>query len=86
MGYPGHIWTHGLEYGPREQEIKQIYAGSNNAAALLAKYGVDYVVIGPHERLDLNANVSYFERYPLVITVVRESESGKVEYDLYKIK
>jgi hypothetical protein len=49
MGYPGHIWTHGLEYGPREQEIKQIYAGSSEAAALLAKYRVDFVVFGAHE-------------------------------------
>ena len=23
MGYPGHIWTHGIDSGPRETEIKQ---------------------------------------------------------------
>src|SRR5260370_21292214 len=47
MGYPGHIWTHGLDYGPRETEIKRIYAGAPDAESLLAKYGVDYVVIDP---------------------------------------
>src|SRR6266581_1947397 len=31
MGYPGHIWTHGLAYGPRESDIRQIYAGAPNA-------------------------------------------------------
>jgi len=31
MGYPGHIWTHGLDYGPRETEIKRIYAGAPDA-------------------------------------------------------
>ena len=77
MGYPGHIWTHGLEYGPREQEIKQIYAGSNAAAALLAKYGVDYVVIGPHEFSTENPNVAFFSAYPEVANVG--------DYHLYKI-
>ena len=78
MGYPGHIWTHGLEYGPREQEIKQIYAGSNDAPALLAKYGVDYVVIGPHEFSTENPNVAFFSAYPEVANVG--------DYHLYKIK
>ena len=77
MGYPGHIWTHGLEYGPREQEIKQIYAGSSVAAALLAKYGVDYVVIGPHEFSTENPNVAFFSAYPEVANVG--------DYHLYKI-
>jgi hypothetical protein len=77
MGYPGHIWTHGLEYGPRERDIKQIYAGSSNAAALLAKYGVDYVVIGPHEFSTENPNTAFFSVYPEVANVG--------DYHLYKI-
>jgi hypothetical protein len=77
MGYPGHIWTHGLEYGPREQEIKQIYSGSGNAAALLAKYRVDYVVIGPHEVSTENPNVAFFSMYPEV--------ANFGDYHLYKI-
>jgi len=77
MGYPGHIWTHGLEYGPREQEIKQIYAGSNNAVALLTKYGVDYVVIGPHEFSTENPNVVFFSAYPEIANVG--------DYHLYKV-
>ena len=28
MGYPGHIWTHGIDSGPREADIKKIYNGS----------------------------------------------------------
>ncbi|HEX4899785.1 MAG TPA: hypothetical protein VFV61_04585, partial [Pyrinomonadaceae bacterium] len=35
LGYPGHIWTHGLEFAPRENEIKRIYSGSSDAEALL---------------------------------------------------
>jgi len=77
MGYPGHIWTHGLDFGPRENEIKQIYAGGHDAAALLAKYRVDYVVIGPQEESVVKPNVAFFDRYPQTVNVG--------EYRLYKI-
>jgi len=77
MGYPGHIWTHGIDFGPREQEIKQIYSGAPGAAALLAKYRVDYVVIGPQEHHVVNPNVVFFDVYPQVVNVG--------EYHLYKV-
>jgi hypothetical protein len=77
MGYPGHIWTHGLDYGPREQEIQEIYSGAPDAAALLAKYRVDYVVISPQEYAVVRPNVAFFEQYPEVANVG--------DYHLYKI-
>ena len=77
MGYPGHIWTHGIDSGPREADIKRIYAGSPNAPALLAKYGVDYVVVDPQERSVMPVNDAFFSRYPEVTTVG--------EYHLYKV-
>jgi len=77
MGYPGHIWTHGIDSGPREADIKRIYAGSPNAPALLAKYGVDYVVVDPQERSVMPVNDAFFSRYQEVTTVG--------EYHLYKV-
>jgi hypothetical protein len=77
MGYPGHIWTHGLEYGPRETEIRRIYAGAPDAVSLLARYGVDYVVIDPQEHSLMKVNTDFFRRYPEV------GSTG--EYHLYKI-
>ena len=35
MGYPGHIWTHGIDSGPREAEIKRIYEGAPDAPAFI---------------------------------------------------
>jgi hypothetical protein len=78
LGYPGHIWTHGLEYGPREAEIKQIYSGASDAGNLLAKYQVDYVVIDPQERSVMPVNAAFFSRYPEVAHIG--------EYHLYKIR
>jgi hypothetical protein len=79
MGYPGHIWTHGLDYIEREQQIRQIYTGAPNAENLLARYGVEYVVVGPLERQlpQMQVNDSFFAKYAKV------GEAG--EYRLYKI-
>ena len=77
MGYPGHIWTHGLEYGPRENEIKRIYAGAPDAEALIDKYGATYIVVGPLERNLVLVNDQFFTRF------TRVGEVG--DYRLYKI-
>jgi uncharacterized membrane protein len=78
MGYPGHIWTHGIDFGQREADIKKIYSGASDAASLLSKYGVDYVVIDPQEHSVMPVNTDFFSRYPEVVKIG--------EYHLYKIK
>jgi uncharacterized membrane protein len=78
MGYPGHIWTHGLEFVARESEIRKIYAGAPDAMSLLWKYKIEYAVVGPLERSVMNVNDQFFSRF---------AEAGDVgEYRLYKIK
>jgi uncharacterized membrane protein len=78
MGYPGHIWTHGLEFAPRENDIKRIYAGAPNAEQLLRTYKIDYAVVGPLERLVMPVNEQFFSRFTKV------GDIGG--YQLYKIK
>jgi len=77
MGYPGHVWTHGLEFAPRESEIRRVYAGAPDAAAILRKYGVDYVVVSPLERNIMNVNEQFFSKFEI------EGEVGALR--LYKI-
>ncbi len=77
LGYPGHIWTHGLEYAPRENEIKRIYAGTPDAEALLRKYRASYLVVGPLERNASFVNDQFLTRF------TRVGEVG--DYRLYKI-
>ena len=77
MGYPGHIWTHGIDSGVRESDIKKIYHGSPDARALLEKYRVDYVVVDPQERSVTPVNDAFFKQFPEVATVG--------EYHLYKV-
>jgi hypothetical protein len=77
MGYPGHIWTHGLEYRQREDEVRRVYAGGPDASGLLMKYDIKYAVVGPHERNAANVNDQFFSRFTKV------GEAGG--YRLYKI-
>ena len=77
LGYPGHIWTHGLDFVPRQADIRLIYSGAPGAAELLARHGVEYAVVGPLERNMMPVNQQFFERYTKV------GEVGG--YSLYKI-
>ena len=77
MGYPGHIWTHGLEYRQRESEIKRFYTGGPDSDALIGRYALDYAVVGPHERTITNVNEQFFS------TFTKAGETGG--YRLYKI-
>jgi hypothetical protein len=60
MSYPGWLWSYGIDYSRREQDLHRIYAGGPAALALLRSYRIDYVVIGPSERSTLDPNVDYF--------------------------
>src|SRR5215213_4786008 len=77
MGYPGHIWTHGLEFSKRESEIKRIYLGSPDAEQLIRTYGIQYAVVGPQEDVVTPVNEMFFSRFEKV------GEVGG--YQLYKI-
>jgi len=76
MGYPGHIWTHGLEFTEREGQIRRIYSGSHDAMQLIQHHGIEYLVVGPQERNTLNVNEQFFARFSKV------GETGA--YRLYK--
>jgi hypothetical protein len=66
MGYPGWLWTYGIDYDQTLSNVEAIYAGAPNAKELLAKYGVGYVEIGPNELAQLTVNRAYFSSFPIV--------------------
>jgi hypothetical protein len=68
MGYPGHLWTHGIEYRQRESEVKSIYRGGPGASGFLARLNVDYLIVGPVERSQMAAaEADFASQYPMVI-------------------
>ena len=77
MGYAGHLWSQGIDYAPREAELRRMYAGAPDAESLLAKHGVEYVVVSPLERAATPVNEQFFRRFTKV------GETGG--YSLYKV-
>jgi hypothetical protein len=70
IGYKNWLWTEGIPYEARTAEAARIYRAEPGTESLMARLGIDYVVIGPHERSDLDANEAAFEaRYPVLVTV-----------------
>ncbi len=67
MGYWGQLWVSGIPYEARQADVATIYAGGPAAEALIERYGVGAVVVGPDERSSLGANEAWFaSRYPLI--------------------
>jgi hypothetical protein len=70
MGYWGQLWVSGIPYETRQAEVATIYAGGPAAEALIDRYGVGAVVVGPDERVSLRANEAWFAaRYPVLAEV-----------------
>ncbi|MGB7203108.1 MAG: hypothetical protein WBD16_12725 [Pyrinomonadaceae bacterium] len=76
--YSGHLSSHGIDYGPREDDVRRIYQGGGVSDILLRKYDIDYVLISPEERDSMRANDAFFAKYPVV------AEAG--QYRVYKVK
>lgn len=77
LGYTGHVFSRGLPYADREADIAKIYAGDPDADDLLARYGIEYIVVSPVERSHLTVNDAYFGQF------TRLAEAG--EYVLYEV-
>jgi hypothetical protein len=76
LGYPGWMWSRGLDSFQRQAEIERIYAGAPEAEELLRRYQVGYVVIGPEEFRNMQVNPQFWARYP------RMTQIG--QYRLYR--
>jgi hypothetical protein len=83
MRYTGHLASHGIDFGERENDLRRIYAGDATAEIFLRKNEIEYVLISPAEHSYMKENQSavgeeFFAKYRLV------AESG--DYRVYKVK
>lgn len=72
MGYQGLLWTQGIDSSKRERVVKKIYLGGLGTERLLTENRIDYVVVGPSERNDLNADEEFLEEN---FCLVKESKN-----------
>lgn len=65
MGYPGSLWTQGIEYSERERDLMNFYKGLDLNRVLL-KYKMDYIVVNKNDKklgVDLD---TFYESFCLV--------------------
>jgi hypothetical protein len=63
IGYGGWLWTYGLtDWTTRTSDARQMLAGDPGTPALLRRYGVKYVVVGPGEANFFGARTGYWDR------------------------
>lgn len=63
LGFKGWLWTHGIDYGKRESEAKEIYLGGDKAEFLIKQYKIHYVTIGFQEKAEYQVFEEYFQKF-----------------------
>jgi len=68
MAYRGWLYAYGIDVAPTERDVRAMFLGGAEAERLLERYRVEFVVIGPHERADFQADEEFFRsRHPVVL-------------------
>jgi len=66
VGYHGWLWTHGIDYQKRAQDVEKIYKGLD-FESLISEYRISYITVGPHETREFVINQRTLANYPRVI-------------------
>ena len=68
MGFRGWLWSWGINYADRERDVREMFMGDAHTPQLLAKYSIDYVIIGPGEKSNFDASENYYlSHYSLLL-------------------
>ena len=79
MSYTGWLWSQGIDFTQRQRDVASILALAPESRALIEKYGVDYVVVGPDEKHRFGADP---EAWRAVYPDVLFSEN----YDVFAVR
>ena len=75
MGYDGHLASHGIEYGPVDDELDALMRGFPDWRIRAARLGVRYLFFGPEERKTWPAS---YESWRMSATVIASGEWGEI--------
>ena len=80
LGYPGWIWTYGInDWVTRQDDVQTMLQGRPQSLDLARRYGVAYVVIGPQEKQPPFAGNDVYWRANAVLAY------SNAEYHVYKL-
>ena len=78
VGYPGWLWTKGLDYTERERDVKSFYSDPNRAD-IIEKYNLKYILLDPMAIYDWKVKKEIFDtKFPIVFS--------NNSFTLYKIE
>lgn len=78
VGYPGWLWSRGIEYSKRENEVRSFYAYPSINNVLVKEFNLHYVLLDDQTISDFKANKQTFDKnFPILY------HAG--QYTLYKI-
>ncbi len=78
IGFPGWLWSTGLDTGPLLQDEREMYSGSESGLELLRRYRVRYAIFDADAVEEFQANEPFFrDRFPLVL--------AKAGYRIYDV-
>lgn len=81
LGWLSTAWSLDIDYRPRLADEVSMYRGDPSAGRLFERYGVNYVVVGPYELTDMQANLGYYHAgYSLVYF------SPKAKYQVFAVR
>jgi len=81
LGFPGHLWSHGLEYRSEAALLDKVMTAEPGWEQLCPKLKIDYLFWGRFEQEHYPTSAHLWDSYP----VVAQGEWGKV-YDLRALK
>lgn len=87
MGYEGWLWSHGIDYQKRADDIKELFSISENFDHLIKKYQIDYIFLSSHERVRFGNKIfQLMQKFPVVYQsqdslILRVSERAQASAD-----
>ncbi|MBM2820911.1 MAG: 2 protein [Candidatus Berkelbacteria bacterium] len=79
VGFPGWLWTRGIDYSQREQDLRIFYLDPLKSNWVIKKYDFKYILIDNQAVSEFKADRDIFDKYFLIIF-------SQGQYTLYKIK
>jgi hypothetical protein len=68
LGYPGHLWTEGLEYGETFQKLNRLMQGAANWRQIAHQLHARYIFWGPDEIMNYQGSARPWEKAGALVT------------------
>ncbi|QPM69555.1 hypothetical protein RT761_02788 [Atribacter laminatus] len=66
MGYEGWLWSHGIDYAKRMEDVKELFSVSENFDHIIKKYQIDYIFLSSYEKAKYGERIfQLIEKFPI---------------------